>query len=108
MLYKQLTAKRWAKLQGENLWKVKFVLMASLGLLFKSGQLSAEEVVEKMMEGGITEQDRRIPSGDGTEMKALFIPKGDSYSIELLAETPTSAKHCAKHSSNTGTTNQCR
>lgn len=58
MLYKQLTAKRWAKLQGENLWKAKFVLMASLGLLFKSGQLSAEEVVEKMMEAGITEQDR--------------------------------------------------
>ena len=47
MLYKQLTAKRWAKLQGENLWKAKFVLMASLGLLFKSGQLSAEEVVER-------------------------------------------------------------
>ena len=32
MLYKQLTAKSWAKLQAESLWKAKFVLMASLGL----------------------------------------------------------------------------
>ena len=33
-------------------------------------------------------------------MKALFIPEGDSYSIELLAETPTERETLIKYWNN--------
>jgi hypothetical protein len=58
MLYKQLTAKRWAKEQGEKLWKAKFGCMAMAGICFKSGLMSAAEVLKKFEEFGITQQDR--------------------------------------------------
>lgn len=57
MLYKQLTAKRWAKEQGEKLWRVKFRLIALTGLMYKGGMLTKTEVVEQLNDGGITKED---------------------------------------------------
>jgi hypothetical protein len=57
MLYKQLTAKRWAKEQGEKLWKAKFGLIALTGLMYKGGMLTKKEAAEKLNEAGITRED---------------------------------------------------
>jgi hypothetical protein len=58
MLNKQITAKRaWADLSERARLGYKFGFISCLGLLYKSGEISRAEVIEKMVEAGITAED---------------------------------------------------
>jgi hypothetical protein len=58
MLNKQITAKRaWADLSERARLGYKFGFISCLGLLYKSGEISRAEVIEKMLEAGISPDD---------------------------------------------------
>jgi len=55
---KQLSAKRaWAELNERARLGEKFGFIACLGLLYKSGQLSREQVVSRLNEARVTRDD---------------------------------------------------
>ena len=58
MLAKQISAKRaWADLSERARLGYAFGFISCLGLLYKSGGITKSEVVEKLVEAGISKDD---------------------------------------------------